>query len=77
MAQLSYELTFEGASSNTVAFAHEDFRGFSVQSHDGAAVLYTAVADQAELHGVIDRFYTLGLELIEIRRVSSASLTSR
>jgi hypothetical protein len=70
MAQLSYELTFEAASGDIVAFTRE---GFSVHSDDGVTVLGRAMADQADLHDVIERIYRLGLELIEIRQVSGAT----
>ena len=32
-------------------------------------VLHGDIADQAALHGVIDRIQALGLELIEVRRL--------
>jgi hypothetical protein len=67
MAKLMYELTFKGAGSNTLASAS----GWcTVQSRNDVTVLRSAVADQAALHDLIDRIHTLGLELIEIRRVS-------
>lgn len=67
MAQLIYELTFKGAGSNTLASASGCC---TVQSHGDVTVLRSAVPDQAALHDLIDHIYTLGLELIGIRRVS-------
>jgi hypothetical protein len=32
-------------------------------------ILHGPVRDQAELHGIIERFQSLGLELVEIRRL--------
>jgi hypothetical protein len=32
-------------------------------------VLHGPIRDQAELHGVIDRVQSLGLELVEVRRL--------
>jgi hypothetical protein len=32
-------------------------------------ILHGPVRDQAELHGIIERFQSLGLELIEVRRL--------
>jgi hypothetical protein len=67
MAQLVYEFTFKGAASDTLAHA---FEGGTVSSAGGVTVLRSAVVDQAALHGIIDRIYGLGLELLEIRRVA-------
>jgi hypothetical protein len=33
-------------------------------------VLHGPIRDQAELHGIIERVQSLGLELIEVRRLS-------
>jgi hypothetical protein len=35
-------------------------------------VLHGEIADQAALHGVLDRVQALGLELIEVRRLSGS-----
>jgi hypothetical protein len=32
-------------------------------------ILHGPVSDQAELHGILERVQTLGLELIEVRRL--------
>ena len=46
------------------------FDGLSLtRETDGTTTLRGVVTDQAELHGLLDRIQTLGLELIEIRQV--------
>ena len=39
-------------------------------------VLHGEIADQAALHGVLDRVQALGLELIEVRRLPDAQASS-
>ena len=36
-------------------------------------VLHGEIADQAALHGVLDRVQALGLELVEVRRLPAGS----
>jgi hypothetical protein len=40
-------------------------------------VLHGEVADQAALHGILDRVQALGLELIEVRQLPQQSLPDR
>ena len=40
-------------------------------------VLRGTIVDQAQLHGLLERIQLLGLELIEIRRISSDATESR
>jgi hypothetical protein len=35
-------------------------------------VLHGEIRDQAELHGLLDRVQSLGLELVEVRRLPAA-----
>jgi hypothetical protein len=43
----------------------------------GQDTLLQGVADQAALHGVLARIETLGLELLEVRRLAGEPKTSR
>ena len=45
------------------------FPGLRAQLRGADTVLTGAMADQAELHGVLAEIEALGLELLEVRRV--------
>ena len=47
------------------------FDGLQSQVEPVETVLHGPLADQAALHGVIDLVRTLGLELVEVRKVSA------
>ena len=64
---MGYEIRVKGRLSDTVTDAFEDFTA-SVKPAE--TVMRGAVRDQSELHGVLDRLQSLGLELIEVRRLS-------
>jgi hypothetical protein len=61
-----YEIRIKGRVSEETAFA---FEGLDVEVHPVETVLHGDIADQAALHGVLDRVADLGLELIEVRRL--------
>ena len=44
------------------------FNGMQMQQTDGVTVLTGRVVDQAQLHGFIERFEELGLELLSIEQ---------
>ena len=48
------------------------FEGLSSKVEPVETVLHGPLADQAALHGVIDLVRALGLELVEVRKVSAA-----
>jgi hypothetical protein len=47
------------------------FEGMEAEVARAETVLHGPVADQAGLHGLLDRIQSLGLELIEVRRLPS------
>ena len=62
----SYEIRIKGRLSDTLVAAFEGMRA-SVEPVE--TVLYGPVQDQAALYGLLDRIQSLGLELVEIRRL--------
>jgi hypothetical protein len=48
------------------------FDGFEVQIQPAETVLRGVVEDQAAMHRILERIRALGLDLIEVRRVSKA-----
>ena len=66
MAQAAYEIRIQGRLSDAVAESFEDFTR-AVQPTE--TVMRGQIADQAALHGVLDRIQSLGLELIEVRKI--------
>jgi hypothetical protein len=45
------------------------FEGFDAEAKPAQTVLRGVLGDQAALHGVLDEIESLGLELLEVRRV--------
>ena len=70
MQPTHYEITVRGRLSATLAAA---FDGLSADRLATQTVLYGEVADQAALFGLIERVQSLGLELLEVRRVAVAA----
>jgi hypothetical protein len=62
-----YEITIQGEAGTRTCAAFEDFE---ISVRHGVTVLRGELADQAALHGVIDRIAALGLDLTELRRVA-------
>lgn len=71
----SYEIRIKGRLSDSVLAA---FEGLSATVEPVETVLHGPVEDQSSLHGLLDRIQSLGLELVEIRRLpdSSGDLTA-
>ena len=67
MAQLVYELSFQGAASPSLAAA---FAGAEVTAEHGVTTVRADVVDQAGLQGLIGRIHALGLVLLEVRLVA-------
>ena len=70
MQPTHYEITVRGRLSATLAAA---FDGLSADRLATQTVLYGEVADQAALFGLLERVQSLGLELVEVRRVAVAA----
>ena len=60
-----YEIRVEGSSTRWTAW----FEGLAVGSDDTQTVISGPVADQAALHGLLNRGGDLGLVLISVRRL--------
>jgi hypothetical protein len=61
-----YEIRIKGRLSQTVTGVFEDF---SASVKPAETTLRGEVRDQAELQAVLDQVHSLGLELIEVRRL--------
>ena len=66
MAASKYEIRIRGRLSATV-LARFDSLESDVDRVE--TVLHGRIRDQAELHGIIERVQSLGLELVEVRRL--------
>ena len=67
MAASPYQIRIGGQLSETTLLA---FEGLTAQVNPVDTVLTGALLDQAALHGVLEQIQSLGLELIEVRRLS-------
>jgi hypothetical protein len=64
-----YEIRVRGRVSEA---ALGSFEGMDADLAPAETVLHGPVADQAGLHGLLDRIQSLGLELIEVRRLPAS-----
>jgi hypothetical protein len=62
----SYEIRIRGRLGQGLLSA---FEGFEAEVEPPETVLRGTPADQAALHGVLEQIQSLGLELVEVRRV--------
>ena len=67
-----YEIRIKGRLSESALAA---FEGLTATVQPVETVLHGPVADQSSLHGLLDRIQSLGLELVEIRRLPTAAET--
>ena len=65
----SYEIRIKGRLSDSLLAA---FEGMNATVETGETVLRGQVRDQAALYGLLDRIQSLGLELVEVRRIPEA-----
>ena len=65
----SYEIRIKGRLSDSLLAA---FEGLTTTVQPVETVLYGSVQDQAALYGLLDRIQSLGLELVEVRRIPEA-----
>ena len=65
----SYEIRIKGRLSDSLLAA---FEGLTATVEPVETVLHGPVEDQSSLHGLLDRIQSLGLELVEIRRLPTA-----
>jgi hypothetical protein len=66
----SYEIRIKGRLSDSLLAA---FEGLTATVEPVETVLHGPVQDQSSLHGLLDRIQSLGLELVEIRRLPTPS----
>jgi hypothetical protein len=66
VAPTDYEIRIKGRLSDSVTDVFEDFIA-SVRPAE--TVMRGELRDQSELHGVLEAIQSLGLELIEVRRL--------
>jgi hypothetical protein len=64
----SYEIRIRGRVGSSLLATFDEMEA---AIRPAETVLRGPVADQAQLHGLLERIQLLGLELIEIRQVSS------
>ena len=67
--EANYEIRVRGHLGATMRRA---FPALAAETHGQDTLLRGAVADQAALHGVLAEIETLGLELLEVRRLQAA-----
>ena len=66
----SYEIRIKGRLSDSLLAA---FEGLTATVEPVETVLHGPVSDQSSLHDLLDRIQSLGLELVEIRRLPPAA----
>jgi len=66
VAPNGYEIRVKGRLSDTVTGAFEDF---TASMKPAETTLRGEIRDQSELHGLLDQLQSLGLELIEVKRL--------
>jgi hypothetical protein len=65
----SYEIRVKGRLTESLLAA---FEGLSATVEPVETVLHGPVRDQTALYGLLDRIQSLGLELVEVRRLPEA-----
>lgn len=66
----SYEVRVEGLLGSDWSTW---FDGLDVTTEGGQSVLFGELADEAALHGVLERVRDLGLQLISVRRLDTGT----
>ena len=66
VASVDYEIRIKGRLSDLLCGAFEDF---NAAVRPAETVMRGELRDQSELDGVLDQIQSLGLELIEVRRI--------
>jgi len=64
----TYQITVRGRLGDALVAA---FDGVTAVSTTDDATVLCDIADQAALHGAFERIESLGLELLEVRRVAA------
>jgi hypothetical protein len=66
MATTNYRITIRGRLSERFASA---FDGMTLETADGETVLVGPIADQGQLHGLLNRVRDFGLEIVRLEQV--------
>ena len=66
MVPADYEIRIRGRLCDSVCGAFEDF---TTAVRPAETVMRGELRDQSELHGLLDQIQSLGLELIEVRKL--------
>ena len=64
---VTYRIVVRGELDARFAYL---FNGMQLERVDGTTVLTGSVVDQAQLHGYVERFEELGLELLTVEQTS-------
>ena len=67
MSDLQWEIHVTGVLPDSVL---AEMHGLEATVEPASTVLYGCLPDDAALHGVLDRIQSLGLRLVEVRRLS-------
>jgi hypothetical protein len=67
--QAQYEIRVKGRVTGALL---EHFEEMGARVESGGTLLFGTVEDQAALHGLLDRIESVGLELIEVRRLPTS-----
>jgi hypothetical protein len=67
VAETEYEIVVKGRLSEKFGSA---FEGLRIEPRPGETVLRGSFADQAQLHGTLDRIRNLGIELVSVNASS-------
>ncbi|MFI8962347.1 hypothetical protein ACIGO8_09545 [Streptomyces sp. NPDC053493] len=63
---MQYEIRVDGHMSETLTSAFPELEHVVIS---GQTVLYGPVVDEAHLYGLLARFQSLGLQVVELRRL--------
>jgi hypothetical protein len=74
VAPAPYEIRVRGKLGEGVA---NSFSGFEAEVEPAETILRGAVASQSDLRALLEKLESLGLELIEVRRVDRSEDTGR
>ena len=66
----TYRIVVRGELDSRFAYL---FNGMRMECVEGTTVLTGSVLDQAQLHGYIERFEELGLELLNVEQMGEPS----
>ncbi|WP_432135102.1 MULTISPECIES: hypothetical protein [unclassified Streptomyces] len=65
---MQYEIRVEGEMSRTMTGAFPELESCVMS---GQTVLFGQVTDEAQLYGLLARFRSLGLRVVEMRRIAT------